>query len=453
MMGTSPARASRAAEGTPACGTGLDPAFLACVHCGLCTSACPTYLELGSEADSPRGRIHLMRAVAEGRLGWTAEVVRHIDLCLECRACETACPAGVNYHHLLEQARAELEERGLRPARYWRFLSLMRDHLFPYRTRLEMALAPLRLLRALERVAPRVTSLLPAFLRELAGLVPRLPPAFAWRRLPETSRARGPESLRVGLLAGCVQSVVYGPVNEATVRVLQRNGCTVQVPPRQGCCGALHQHTGAREQAMAMARRNVDAFEAAGVDVIVTNAAGCGSTLKEYGELLAGDPVYSERAAAFSRKVRDVSELLAELPLRPPTGALAARVVYHDPCHLAHGQGVREQPRRLLAAIPGVTLVELPEAEICCGSAGIYNLTEPDMARRLQRRKVEHLAATGAQILATGNPGCMMQLDQGIRHAGLPIRVCHPVELLDEAYRAADTLSLSPEVHLSNRPS
>ncbi len=430
--------------------------FLTCIHCGLCTSACPTYLELGAEADSPRGRIHLMRALAEGRIDWTPDVVRHLDLCLDCRACTTACPSGVRYGLLIEDARAQLEEGGHRPLRERLLLKVLRDWLVVHPARLRLALSPLRLFYRLipgDKVrAGRWLARLPQPLGALASLVP--PPrsnrngqAGTSRQeeppfLPDEIRPTGPERYRVALLTGCVGSVLFDHVNRATVRVLTRNGCTVLIPRRQVCCGALHAHTGARRQAQELARRNLDAFyEAAGgrwPDAILVNAAGCGSTLKEYGHLLADDPAYAERARAFSQRVRDITEFLAGLELVPPPALPPTRVTYHDACHLLHGQGISRQPRQLLAAIPGVELVPLAESEVCCGSAGIYNVLQPELAGRLLARKMGHVAETKAQVVATANPGCALQIQLGARQRGLDLEVVHPVELLDRAYRQAE---------------
>ncbi|HLT57488.1 MAG TPA: heterodisulfide reductase-related iron-sulfur binding cluster [Limnochordales bacterium] len=413
----------------PAAAIPMDQ-LLRCVHCGLCTSVCPTYLELGSEADSPRGRIYLMRAVAEGRLAWTADVLEHLDSCLECRACETACPAGVAYGQLLEAARADIAQTYRRPWRERLLFGLFRDALFPYPGRLKAALAPVRIGGGLLR---RLAGLLPRDVRHMLALLPpRLdtdaPP------LPAVIPPQGERRFRVAFLAGCVGQVLFQPANWATVRVLAANGCEVFIPPGQGCCGALHLHSGAVETARRLARRNVDAFDLDGVDAIITNAAGCGSTLKEYGQLLAGDPVYEERAARFARRVRDVTEFLAAIDLVPPTRPVRRVVAYHDACHLAHGQGVRVEPRRLLAAIPELKLVELRDSDHCCGSAGLYNILQPEMAARLLDKKMAAIRETGADTVAAGNPGCVMQIAKGVREQGLAIDVRHPVELLAEAY-------------------
>ncbi|MFI5395161.1 MAG: glycolate oxidase subunit GlcF [Candidatus Binatia bacterium] len=398
--------------------------FLDCVHCGLCLSACPTYIELGTEMDSPRGRIYLMKALEDGTLGMTPDVARHLDLCLGCRACETACPSGVRYGDLIEAARAFVEEQHRRPLvdRWRRQLITL---IFPHPQRLRMLLAPLRLLERLGILAR---------LRALSHWAAMLPRLDSWTPLAEVTPAQGPERRRVGFVAGCVAQVLFAETNRATVRVLTRNGCSVMTPARQACCGALYLHSGKPGEARDCARRNIDAFPT-DLDAIVVNAAGCGATLKEYGHLLADDPQYTARAQAFSAKVRDVTEFLAALPLIPPNGAVQARVTYHDACHLAHGQGVREAPRKLLKQIPGLQLVELSDSDTCCGSAGSYNLTEPEMAQRLAERKVANIRATAATCVAAANPGCVLQIRAGLRRAGLGIPVVHPIELLDQAYR------------------
>ncbi len=406
------------------------PNYLDCVHCGLCLSACPTYVELGTEMDSPRGRIYLIRGLEEHRIDLTADVARHLDLCLGCRACETACPSGVHYGELIESARALVEAQHRRG-----WLDRMRRGLiqlvFPRPRLLRPLLLPLHALEAIGVLD---------FLRRHSAVLGMLPPLERWRPLPKHSLPYpggppGPEARRVALLSGCVQQVLFAATNRATVRVLARNGCAVQVPTGQTCCGALYLHAGDRARAQACARRNLDAFPT-DVNAIIVNAAGCGALLKEYGQLLDDDPVYAARARAFSAKVRDVTEFLAALPLTPPQGRIDARVTYHDACHLAHGQGVREAPRQLLRQIPGVELVELREADMCCGSAGSYNLTEPEMARRLGERKAANVGATKADYLAVANPGCVLQIAYRLRAAGSSATVVHPIELLDRAYRA-----------------
>ncbi len=399
-----------------------DERFLDCVHCGLCLSACPTYVELGTEMDSPRGRIYLMKGLRDGDIAPTAEVVRHLDLCLGCRACETACPSGVHYGELIEAARTELARSPVRPRLRALWVRAIQE-VFPSASRLRALLAPLRLAQSLG---------LGGLLRVLpfTALLPELGAAEA---LPPEIEARGEERRRVGLLPGCVNQVLFARVNAATVRVLARNGCRVLVRGGDGCCGALHLHAGERRRAQQMARVIIDSFPE-DLDAIVVNAAGCGASMKEYGALLRDDPKYAEKARRFAAKVADVTELLAALPVVPPPRVIAAQVTYHDACHLAHAQGVRQAPRTLLRAVSGIELVELEEADHCCGSAGSYNLTEPAMAKRLARRKVERVLATGARYVFTANPGCALQIAAGLRRAGSRAEVLHPVELLDRAY-------------------
>jgi glycolate oxidase iron-sulfur subunit len=397
--------------------------FLDCVHCGLCLQACPTYVELGTEMDSPRGRIYLMRALEDGTLRMTSDVARHLDLCLGCRACETACPSGVHYGELIESARSFVEEQHERPWRE-RLRRQVVTLLFPRPQLLRTLLLPLRLLELVGILA---------VVRRVNGLAAMLPRLGRWEPLPPHVPARDVERQRVGLVTGCVAQVLFAETNRATVRVLARNGCSVTAPTRQSCCGALYLHAGARQQALDCARRNIDSFPS-DLSAILTTAAGCGAMLKEYGELLAGDTAYAARARAFSAKVRDITEFLCTLPLLPPRGALHARVTYHDACHLAHGQGVRDAPRRLLQQIPGLELVELADSDTCCGSAGSYNITEPEMARRLGDRKAANILATGTRCVTAANPGCVMQIQASLRRTGVEATVVHPVELLDRAY-------------------
>ncbi len=402
-------------------------ALRACVHCGLCLNACPTYLELGTEMDSPRGRLHLIRALADHTLALDAEVVRHLDLCLGCRACETACPSGVRYGEILGEARAWIERRHGRP--WWdRLRRRAVLATFPYRGRL-------RVLLALADVA-RMIGLWPLIARRVPGaaLLPRERGTFAAGAFHP---AHGDERMRVGLLTGCVGDALLSDVNAAAVRVLTARGIAVVVPPGQGCCGALHLHAGDATTARQWARRTLAAFPAE-LDAVVVTAAGCGAMLKEYVALLADEPAWAARARRFAAQVRDVTELLATLPApaggagRMPAGA-PRRITYHDACHLAHAQGVRAQPRALLATLAGVELVELGEADVCCGSAGSYNLTETAMARRLGERKIDHILATGAECVAVANPGCALQIRAGLAARGAAVRVAHPVELLAEA--------------------
>jgi glycolate oxidase iron-sulfur subunit len=402
----------------------------ACVHCGICLPQCPTYQVMGQEVDSPRGRIYLMRAAAEGRIDLSPGVARHLDLCLGCRACETACPSGVPFGELLEATRAQLVRRGVRApdtdqATWDRALAL-----FPHPRRLAPLVQALRLyqrsgLGALVRGVGRVASL--GRLGELEALLPPLPPD-AGDPLPERMAPRGRPRGRAGLLIGCVQRFFFHQVNVDTAHLLAAAGYEVIVPREQECCGALSLHAGRLDEFRGMARRLMAAFGGE-VDVIVANAAGCGSALKAYGHWL-GDAA----ALDFSRRVRDVSEVLVDADL--PLCEQALTVAYHDACHLAHGQRIRAEPRRLLARIPGLRLVDLAESDLCCGSAGVYNLVEPEVAAALGRRKAERIKATGASVVATGNPGCIMQIARHCRAAGVRVEVAHPVSLVARALLA-----------------
>jgi len=416
--------------------------LLACVHCGFCLPSCPTYAETGLEPDSPRGRIYLLRSLADGRIALSAAAVRHLDLCLDCRACESACPAGVQYGHLIEAARAEIERRRRSSPLRRLVRRAALAGLLPHPRALRVLAAALRVyqrsgLQALVRRSGLLRLVPPAWAASEA-LLPPVPPATTGGALPEELPASGARVVRVGFLHGCVQDVIFRPHNLATLRLLQRCGAEVAIPRGQRCCGALHAHAGDPAAARALARANIAAFEQASVETIVVNAAGCGAHLKNYGQLLRDDPAWRARAAAFSRRVADVTEVLARYGLRSSQGALRRRVTYHDPCHLAHGQRVRAEPRALLRAVPGLELVELAESEMCCGSAGIYNLTEPEMAQQLLARKLRRLEATGADTVVTANPGCILQLAAGIRQRGLAMRVVHIVELLDEACAAGE---------------
>ncbi len=407
-----------------------------CVHCGLCLNACPTYRELGLEMDSPRGRIYQMVQVASGA-PITPSYIEHVELCLACRGCETACPSGVPYGLLVEGARAQIENSRRRPLTVRLLRKLVFTHLLPSRTNLRAAGFLLWLYRAsgIQKLA-RASGLLGLF-GEL-GRAERLAPRAEWptffRHYGKVFAADGARRHRVVFLGGCIANVCFARLNEATVRVLRKNGCEVVVPADQTCCGALHVHSGLRETARELARRNIDAILDLGSDAIITNAAGCGSTLKEYHELLEGDPVYAGRAARFSRLVKDVSEFLASIELNRDLGPVHAAATYQDSCHLAHGQRVRAQPRSLLAAVPGLELREMPLADLCCGSAGIYNVVRHDMSMALLEKKMDTVNGTGATLLVTANPGCMLQLEAGVRMHGGRQRVAHVVEVLDESY-------------------
>jgi glycolate oxidase iron-sulfur subunit len=413
---------------------------LDCVHCGFCLPTCPTYLVLGNEMDSPRGRIWLIRSASEGKIGITDNFVKHMNLCLLCRACETACPSGVKFAFLMESARGQVE-------RLYQYSSgdrRLRDFILHSFTDLGRLRAMTSVLGFYQRsgiqTLVRASGILGLFgrLGQMETLLPAIPDQRLRTDLPEIVPAKGERRGRAGLLTGCVQRFFFAQVNRATARVLSENGYEVVIPRDQECCGSLLVHEGEREQAKKMAKRTIDIFERAGVDFIVVNAAGCGSVMKEYWELLHTDPVYAQRAEAFSKKVRDISQLLAQVPLNGKLQALKRTVTYHDACHLAHGQKVRQEPRTILKAIPGLQVVELKESDFCCGSAGVYNLLYPDLAQKFLDRKIERIKETGAEVVVSGNPGCSLQIEKGLRERGLKIRVVHPVELLDWSYQGKE---------------
>jgi glycolate oxidase iron-sulfur subunit len=408
-----------------------------CVHCGFCLPTCPTYVLWGEEMDSPRGRVYLMNQALEGE-PLTDAMVRHWDLCLGCLACVTACPSGVQYGKLLEATRQQVERRYPRTFHDRLFRGLI-FALFPYPSRLRLvssALGPYQKYggRQLLRRSG-LLRLLPAPLRSLEALMPDLRTSVRRRAMPPLTPAQGPKRARVGMLTGCVQRAFFGQVNAATARVLAAEGCEVVAPPAQGCCGALSAHAGREEEAIRFARRTIDAFEAASVEYVVVNSAGCGSAMKEYDYLLRDDPEYAERARRFVGKVRDVNEFLHALGAVAQRHPLPATVAYHDACHLAHGQGVRKQPRDSLSAIPGLQLREIREPEICCGSAGTYNLFEPEPAAELGERKARNVLATGARLLVASNPGCTLQIGASLERLGERLPMAHPVEVLDASIR------------------
>jgi glycolate oxidase iron-sulfur subunit len=439
---------------------------LACIHCGLCLGSCPTYLETGNENDSPRGRIYIMRAVQDGRLPLGDSAVRHIDLCLGCRACESVCPSGVQYGELLEHTRDHLE-KNYRRSLFQRFLRHVAiEKVFPFPWRMKLVLIPVAIIRGL-----RLQRLLPKFARESLALMPENPSAV---KLPLISPALGKKCgterngqdeapgnggrrpltpalspdggegedsgsapPRAGFISGCVMSVLFGDTNAASVRLLNRAGYDVVTPPEQGCCGALYAHCGQLEMARDCARHNIRVFEQHKLSTIVINAAGCGSTLKEYGKLLRDDPAFAERAQKFSASVRDLTEILVQPGASgnsaPHSSQSALKVTYHDACHLAHPQHITKPPRELIRALVGKNFVELPESDVCCGSAGSYNLTEPAMADRLQKRKIDNIIKTGAQVVVTTNPGCLLQIRAGLQKAGSQIEALHIADFLDRA--------------------
>ena len=425
-----------------------------CVHCGFCLPTCPTWLLWGEEMDSPRGRINLMKLATDGEIALTPQVRGHFDACLGCMACVTACPSGVQYDKLIEATRPQIERNAPRPLsdRIYRALIFA---LFPHPRRMRLLLPLLwlyqktgarRLVRSrwLQRVIPA----------RLLAMEAVLPPVRLRRRsalsfalttdAPDATDAPDEtKRTRVGVLLGCVQRVFFDEVNAATMRVLAAEGYQVVPVAQQGCCGALSVHAGREDEGLRYARRLIDAFEEARVDAVAVNVAGCGSTLKEYGHLLRDDPTYAERAKAFSAKVRDISELLAEQPPRAPRHPIAARVAYHDACHLRHGQGITRQPRELLRQIPQLEVAEPAEADICCGSAGIYNLVAPEPAAELGQRKAANILATKPDALVAANPGCLLQIASSLAQQGHPLPTFHPVELLDASIRGVSLPGLS----------
>jgi glycolate oxidase iron-sulfur subunit len=405
-----------------------------CVHCGFCLPSCPTYVLWGEEMDSPRGRIHLMETGLDGE-PLSESMVGHFDACLGCMACVTACPSGVQYDILITDTRAQVERRYER-SRPDRLLREAIFRLFPYPRRLRALRGPLALYQrsALDRLLRRSGLLdrLPPTLRVMESLIPRL---TRREKLPHRVGASGRRRAVVGMLTGCVQDALFPEVNAATARVLAAEGCDVVIPHEQGCCGALSLHTGREDEAIRFARALIERFEITGVDYVVVNAAGCGSAMKEYAHLLRDDPDYAARAQAFVERTRDISELLIELGPVAPRHRLDVTIAYHDACHLGHAQGVRSQPRELLRAIPGLTLTEIAEADLCCGSAGIYNLLNPEPATELGDRKARNVLATGASVLVTANPGCLMQIAASAQRLGAHLALAHTVSVLDASIR------------------
>jgi glycolate oxidase iron-sulfur subunit len=415
-----------------------------CMHCGLCLPTCPTYDATKLERNSPRGRISLMRAIADGRLEATKAFADEMYFCLGCLACMTACPAGVNYAELFEHARAEAEASGVlkTPKRtlirqftlHWLFMDLRRLRLVGRIMGLYQRLGLQKIIRR-----SGILRLLPKRLRELEAMTPEIQRRFSADLIAPVTPAHGSRKYRVAMLTGCAQDLIFSDINLDTVEVLARNGCEVITPPEQFCCGSLHAHNGEWESARQLARKQIDQFPPDKFDAIITNAGGCGSHLKHYHALLADDPDYRDRATLWDKKVKDIHEWLIEIGIQSPPASRrqeARAVTYHESCHLCHGQKVTTQPRQLLQAISDMKLVELPEASWCCGSAGIYNLVQPEMANELLQRKIKHIKSTGAEIVATGNPGCLLQIINGAKEQGMNLRVVHPVTLLAEAYRA-----------------
>lgn len=420
---------------------GLDYSVLQqCMHCGLCLPTCPTYDATKIERHSPRGRISLMRAIADDRLEVTRVFADEMYFCLGCLACMTACPAGVNYAELFEHARAEVEETRLlsSPRRNlirliairWLFMDLQRLELVGRLIRFYQELGLQGLLRR-----SGLLRLLPKRLQELEALTPKIQPRFTADLVGQVTPALGPRKYRVAFLSGCAQDLIFSDINRDTVEVLARNGCEVFTPHDQHCCGSLHAHNGEWELAKILARKQIDQFPPEEFDAIISNAGGCGSHLKHYEKILKDDLKYRDRARLWDRKLKDIHEWIAAIGLHPPHTGHPMTVTYHESCHLAHGQKIVQQPRDLLRMIPNLRLVELAESSWCCGSAGIYNLVQPEMADQLLHRKLDHIRSTGACTVASANPGCLLQLINGARKEGLALRVVHPVTLLAEAYR------------------
>lgn len=403
-----------------------------CVHCGFCLPTCPTYTLWGEEMDSPRGRIHLMQQHVDGE-PFSDAMVQHFDACLGCMACVTSCPSGVQYDRLIEMTRADVEREHPRSLKE-RAIREMVFQLFPYRRRLRALRGPLRAYQksGLVRLVRR-SGVLERISPSIAAMERLAPPLGGTPRLPERIAARGGRRATVGMLTGCVQGEFFPGVNAATARVLALEGCDVVIPKGQGCCGALSLHSGREDEARAFARRTIETFES--VDVVVVNSAGCGSAMKDYRTLLADDPAWSRRADALTAKTRDFAEFLAELGPRAERAPLPVTVAYHDACHLAHAQGIRSQPRALLAAIPELTVREIGDPEICCGSAGTYNLFQPEAAAELGDRKAVNVDATGAELLVAANPGCSMQIATALRRRGARIAVAHTAQVLDASLR------------------
>jgi len=419
-----------------------DPKLIdACVHCGFCLSTCPSYRVMGKETDSPRGRIYLMDAINEGEIPLSPAIVQHFDTCLGCLACVTTCPSGVQYDKLITATRPQIERHHTRTPierLYRQFIF----SIFPYPERLRVLLAPLFLYQKLGlQKLVRSTGLLERLSPHLAAMewnLPKLSLDTFHEPLPELIPAQGKKRYRVGVILGCVQRLFFSRVNEATVRVLTANGCEVVIPKTQGCCAALPHHQGQEEQAKVLARQMIDSFEGTGVDAIIINAAGCGHTLKDYGTLLQDDPEYQEKATKFSAQVKDAQEFLAYAGLTQTLSPLSDKplaIVYQDACHLLHGQKISVQPRQLLRQIPGVQLREPIDAALCCGSAGVYNLLQPEVANELGQQKVTNLLNTGAEVIASANPGCTLQISKHLQQQGQEIPIIHPIELLDYSIR------------------
>jgi glycolate oxidase iron-sulfur subunit len=411
-----------------------------CVHCGFCLSACPTYLQTGNELDSPRGRIYLMKSAVEGRIPMGDGLVKHLDLCLGCLACEPACPSGVRYGSLIEAARSQIERRYERSFSEGLYRSLLFS-IFPYPTRLKLLMPFLCFYQTtgLQRLLNEL-GVLPKRLAHAQAMLPEVKLSNVLHKLPGIVSAKGKRRFRVAMLKGCVQSVLFPQTNEATMRVLSENGCEVVMPKNQGCCGALSIHTGRLSEGRELARANIDTFTKHDVDAIIVNSAGCGSSMKEYGEILKEDPLYAEKAKKISEQTKDVMEFLADVGLQGELRELKLKVTYQDACHLGHAQRIKTHPRKIIKQIRGIDFVELPESDLCCGSAGIYNLIQPEMSEGLLERKISSLKEIGVDYIVAGNPGCLLQIQKGIKLSGLKIKAVHPIQLLDWAYGGASPI-------------
>ena len=434
-MAVEPARLGFSAEDAP------DTSILStCVHCGLCLNECPTYRVLRVEMDSPRGRIQLIDAVHDGRMVLDSPAfLRHTFQCLDCRGCETACPSGVKYGALIESVRAQTVQAKLLPARR-RIAQTVLRAVFPRPKLLRLAARGLWLyqrcgLQALVRKLGLLRLIAPS-LAAVEALSPPVSDRFLQASDLRFVPAQGERRRSVAFITGCIMSVSFAEAHRASLRVLARNGCDVHIPEHQSCCGALHVHGGDRETARELARRNIDAFDSAEYEAIIINSAGCGSTLKEYGELLEDDSRYAERAHAFAGRVRDFSEFLGEIGAEAPAGSVNERVIYQDACHLVHAQGVSQQPRDLLAAVPGVELVEMENPTVCCGAAGLYSVTDTDISLAILEQRLDAIEATGAKVIVSANPGCLLHIQSGARRRGLNLTVMHVAEFLDRAYTA-----------------
>ena len=407
-----------------------------CVHCGFCLQVCPTYIETGLETESPRGRIALMKAVNEGRIGMTDTVVSHWDRCIQCRACEIACPSGVAYGNLIEATMAQAEKTR-KPGLIARAVSSIAfDHLIPHRGRLRAVVSLARIYQksGIQSLLRRSKVLnIAQSLADLESSMPTIPDT-GFQAQGKTVPPIGERRARVGMLSGCVMPLLHGPEMDATVRVLARNGCEVVVPDGQVCCGAINSHVGDLDTTRRLARQNIDVFSAAGLDAVVVASAGCGARMKEYGHLLEADPQYADKAGDFSETVKDIHEFLVDLPFVPPAGQVKQRVTYQDSCHLGNAQRITDAPRQILRSIPGVDLVELPNSGRCCGAGGTYSITERELSLRVLSSKMDDFETTGADVLATANPGCLMQLQYGVADRSLPSRVKYVTDLLDESY-------------------